>query len=179
MNFDINSFFKFIGSIYKVSFIIFLSGLFMILSNDEVREVLFLKDFIKTYGVYIGFTTVVSGIILTIYVFESIVSFIKRKYGVSKSKLELIKILKDLSLNEKRVLAHFLVNKTQVSNLGIQYQSLDEPESVGMLMAKGFLYTSSVGLNPYYHLDSVIWDLLQEETREILYEDIFWKTSNQ
>lgn len=175
MNFDINSFFKFIGSIYKVALIVFLSGLLLILSNDEMRETLFFGDFIKTYGVYIGFATIISGIILGVYIIETIVSFVRSKYTVSKSKSEIVKILKDLSIDEKKVLAYFLANKTQTSNLGIQYQSLDEPEPVGILMAKGFMHKGNIGLNPYYQLDTIIWDLLQKETREILHEDIFWK----
>lgn len=173
MNF--NDFVKFFGSVQKVALILFLSGFILILSTDEIREAMFLKDFIHAYGVYVGFITIVSGIILLIFGVEKSISFFKNKYEVSKSTTELIKILKELSVDEKRILSHFLANRTQVSNLGIEFMQLDEPKPIRMLMAKFFLYKGSVGVNPYYQVDNLIWDILQEYSQEILYEDIFWK----
>ena len=114
MNFDFNGFIKFFGSIYKVAFTLFLSGLFLILSNEHIREVLFLNDFIKTYGVYIGFVTIFSGFILVVFIIEKIGNIFKRKYLLFKTKSEIIKILKDLSFEEKNILIYFLIHKTQV-----------------------------------------------------------------
>jgi len=37
MNFNINDFFKFFWSIYKVALILFLSGISLILSNNEIK----------------------------------------------------------------------------------------------------------------------------------------------
>jgi len=176
MNF--NDFVKFFGSVQKVALILFLSGFFLILSNDEIREVMFLKDFISTYGVYIGFVIIVSGIILLIFIIERSISYFKNKYVLSKNTAELKKVLKDLSLDEKQVLAHFLKNKTQTSNLGRFSIELNEPKPIGMLMAKGFLHKGNVGIKPYYQVDNLIWGILQEYLEEILYEDIFWENSN-
>lgn len=173
MNFDINGLFKFFGSIYKVALVLFLSGLFLILSNDKIRELIFLKDFIRSYGVYVGSITIVSGIVLIVFIVEKVVEYTKNKYDISKRKTEIIKILRDLSLEEKQVLAHFLANKTQTSNLGIQYEVLEEESPIGVLMAKRFLHKNRIGLNPFYHVDNIIWDILQEKWQEIFYEDEF------
>lgn len=173
MNFDINGFLKFFGSIYKIAFILFLCGLFLTLANKELLAQFYLLEFINQYGVYVGIVTLVSGVITVVYLIEILFTWIRSKYILSKSTDELIVILKDLSIDEKKVLAHFLANKTQTSNLGISFQTLDEPEPIGILMAKGFLHKGSVGLNPYYQVDSVIWDVLQNNWQKILYEKEF------
>lgn len=173
MNFDLNGFFKFFGSIYKIAFILFLCGLFLTLSNKELLAKFYLMGFINQYGVYIGIVTLISGVITILYVIETVFDWLKKKYQLSKNTDEIIVILKDLSIDEKKVLAYFLANKTQTSNLGIEYQRLDEPMPIGMLMAKSFLHKGSVGINPYYQVDSTIWDILQKNWQKILYEEEF------
>ena len=97
MHFDINSFLKFFGSIYKVALILFFSGLLLILSNDSIREIMLLKDFINSYGVYIGIITIISGVVLVFFIIEYVLSFIKESFKVRKAKLKLLELLKDLS----------------------------------------------------------------------------------
>ena len=179
MSFNINDFFKFFGSIYKVALILFLSGLSLILSNDEIREAMFLKDFINTYGVYIGFITIVSGIILLIFGVEKSIFFLKNKYELSKNTKELIKVFKNLSIEEKYILAHFLANKTQTSNLGIEFESFQESNPIKILLAKGYIEKGYVGITPYYYVNNVIWDVLQEKWQEIFYEEEFHMENNQ
>lgn len=173
MNFDINSFFKLFGSIYKIAFILFLCGLFLIFSSEEIREVFFLKEFVKTFGVYIGITTLISGVITIIYIFEMIYSWFKKKSLFKLTSEEIIKNLSRLSIDEKKVLAYFLSSQTATSDLGIEYENLQEPKSIGSLMAKGYIYKTRIGLQPFYHVEDIVWDILQENWQRILYEDEF------
>lgn len=176
MNF--NDFIKFFGSVQKIALILFLSGFILILSTDEIREAMFLKEFIHDYGVYIGFITIVSGIILLIFGVEKSIFFFKNKYEKSKAITELIKMLKELSVDEKRILFHFLANRTQVSNLGIYSIELHEPKPIAMLMAKGILHRGNIGIGPYYQVENFIWDIIEKHYQDIFYEDIFWKDKN-
>ena len=173
MNFDINGFFKFFGSIYKIAFILFLCGLFLILANKELLAQFYLTEFINQYGVYVGIVTLFSGVITALYLLETIFSWIKSKYQISKSKTELIQILKDLSIQEKHVFAHFLANKTQTSNLGIEFESFQESQPIKTLLAKGYIQKGYVGVTPHYYVNTIIWDVLQANWQEIFYEDEF------
>ena len=179
MNFNINDFFKFFWSIYKVALILFLSGISLILSNNEIREAMFLKDFITTYGVYIGFITIVSGIILVVFIIEKVINYIKYKYTISKSKIKIMKSLKDLSIEEKAVLGDFLINKTQTSNLGIEFESIQESKSIKALIAKGYVEKGYVGRTPHYYINSFIWDVLQDKWQEIFMKKNLWKITNE
>jgi len=173
MNFDINGFFKFFGSIYRVAFIVFLCGLFLTLSDKELLEQFYLTEFINQYGVYIGIATLISGVITILHLLETIFSWIKSKYQISKSKTELIQILKDLSIQEKHVFAHFLANKTQTSNLDIEFESFQESQPIKTLLAKDYIQKGYVGVTPHYYVNTIIWDILQENWQIIFYENEF------
>ena len=180
MHFDINSFLKFFGSIYKVALILFFSGLLLILSNDSIREIMLLKDFINSYGVYIGIITIISGVVLVFFIIEYALSFIKQSFKVYKAKLEMLKVLKDLSVDEKIVLAYFINKKTPISNLGIDphYEYFQETKAIKLLIAKMFLEKSYIEGNPYYCLNIAVWEILQYKWKEIFYEKEFHRRSN-
>ena len=174
---DINNFLKFFGSIYRVASILFFSGLLLIFSNDNIREVMFLKDFINSYGVYIGIVTIVSGVVFAFYTMEYVFSHIKQYFIVDKAKLNSLKMLKDLSIDEKIVLAHFVSKKTQVSNLGIDFY-YQETKAIRLLIAKHWLEKTYIEGAYHYCLNSTIWDILQDKWREIFYEKEFHRVSN-
>ncbi len=178
MNFNITDFFKLFGSINKIAFILFLSGLFLILSNNEMRELFYLQEFIKQFGVYIGAVTLISGVITVLNIFSKIFSWINGKRGLSQATKDVIETLSHLSLDEKRILAHFLANKTQTSNLGIEYESFQESKPLNSLMAKGYIQKSYVGLNPHFHIETIIWNILQKNWQKILYENEFHSRSS-
>jgi len=173
MNFNVTDFFKLFGSINKIAFILFLSGLFLILSNNKIRELFYLQEFIKQFGVYIGIVTLITGVITVLNIFSKIFAWINGKRGLKQATKDVIETLSHLSLDEKRILAHFLANKTQTSNLGIEYESFQESKPLNILMAKGYIQKSYVGLNPYFHIETIIWDILQKNWQEIFYEDEF------
>ena len=178
MNFNITDFFKLFGSIYKIAFILFLSGLFLILSNNEIRELFYLQKFIEQFGVYIGIITLLSGVITVLNIFLKIFTWINGKIGLNQVTKEIIKTLSNLSIEEKRILAYFLAHKTQTSNLGLGYGSF-QPEPLTTLIAKGYInHPFYIQLTPYYKIDNVIWEILQKNWEKILYEDEFHSRSS-
>ncbi len=177
MNFNITDFFKLFGPINKIAFILFLSGLFLILSNNEIRELLYLQEFIKQFGVYIGVVTLISGVITVSNIFSKIFSWIKGKRDLNQATKDIIETLSHLSLDEKRILAYFLDNKTQTSNLEIEYESFQESKPLNSLIAKGYIQKTYVGLNPYFHIKTIIWNILQQHWQKIFYESEFQSRS--
>jgi len=177
MNFNITDFFKLFGSIYKIAFILFLSGLFLILSNDKVRELFYLQEFIKQFGLYIGIITLISGVVTILNIFSKVLTWLNNKRGLKQATQDIIESLSNLSLDEKRILAHFLANKTQTSNLGIEYESFQQSKPLNTLMAKGYIKKSYVNMNPHFHIETIIWDILQKNWQEIFYENEFHSRS--
>ena len=170
MNFNINDFIKFFGSVYKVALILFLVGMFLIFSSDEIRKTMLLQNFINTYGDFIGLITIISGIILIEFIVEESIKYIKSKYILFKQNREAIEILKNLSIEEKQVLVYFLQNQT--SNLGINY-SFQEDEAIRNLLANGYIIKLSNGKFPYYWTSNNVQNILRNNWQEIFYEEIF------
>ncbi|MCK9454755.1 super-infection exclusion protein B [Sulfurimonas sp.] len=173
MNFNITDFLKLFGSVYKIAWILFISGLFLILSGNKIRELFYLQEFITQYGTYIGIVTLISGVITILNLISRLFNWFKNKRGLDQATNDFIEVLSNLSLDEKFILAHFLGNKTQTSNLGIEFESLQTPKPVKTLMARGYIKKSYVGVDPHFHVDSVVWDILQKNWQEIFYEDEF------
>lgn len=179
MNFDISGVLKIFGSIYRLSFIVFMFGLFVFFSSEEMKDKLFINDLVSTYGIYIGIATIVSGILIILFIFEKTFIFIRTSKESTKHRKEAIKILRNLSVDEKGVLVQFLAGKTQTLSFGTRIELYEQPP-IGMLMAKGLLDKSNIGLTAYYHIDDLIWELIQNNQQEIFYEDTFWsKEENQ
>lgn len=173
---DIVELIKLFGSIHKILLVIFVVGLGLIYLPESIKEQFYLKSFIQSYGIWIGIAILVSGGILTVEIIIKIFNWIVKLIAMSKDKKIVIEHLKNLSIEEKKVLAHYLVNQTQTSDLGI---FLNIPRPVEQLMAKRYLHRHYVHLSTYFSLDSIIWQLLQDNWKEILYEDIFYAHSNQ
>nr|WP_283256448.1 super-infection exclusion protein B [Arcobacter roscoffensis] len=160
--------------IYKISLIIFLAGLFLIFSSEEIKQKMYLNKFILEYGVYIGIGTLISGLIFMYFFFEYIFLSYKNKKKINMFKNDLLRELKQLSLDEKKVFAYFIVNNTKTSNLDIKFESIQEPKVLKQLLAKGYLYKKYVRLEPFYIINNDIWALLHDNQNEIFYEEVFW-----
>lgn len=159
------------GSAYKILFIIFICGIFLIFVNDDIKQLFYLKSFVASYGLWLGIATLLSGAYILISSFEKIISYFKTNKYNSKKTEKLFINLKNLDIEEKKVLAYFLSQKKQTTLLKFQYM---QPDCIGHLEQMGFLYEiSNEHGNYYFKISDDIWEILQDNWQDILYEDEF------
>ena len=171
MNFNFSDIFKIFGSAYKISFIVFICGVFLIFINDEIKQALYLKSFVKSYGLWLGIATLLSGAYILISSFEKIISYFKTNKYNSKHKEKLFINIKNLGIEEKKVLAHFLSQNKQISLFKFQYM---KPDCIGHLEQMGIIHEISNEYGSYYFkISDDIWEILQDNWQKIFYEDEF------
>jgi hypothetical protein len=167
---DIVELIKLFGSIHKILLVIFVVGLGLIYLPESIKEQFYLKSFIQTYGIWIGIAIFLSGGILAVEIVVKSFNWLVRLIAINKDKKMVVENLKNLSIDEKKVLTHSLANRTRTSDLGLY---IDIPPPVEQLMAKGYLHRHYIHLSAYFSLDEALWYLLQNHWEEIFYEDIF------
>ncbi|WP_373032873.1 super-infection exclusion protein B [Sulfurovum sp.] len=173
MNFDLNGFLKLFGSLSKLAWIVFFSGLILIMSSNDFREKFYLEEFVTNYGVWIGISTLIAGILIVIDVLDKIFSYFKRNKKASQTQSRLLRTLKNLGIEEKKILAYFLSQQKQTVVFKFQYVAAI-PDSIGHLQQMGFLYEVSNEYGTYYYqVVDEIWAILEDHWQEVFYEDEF------
>lgn len=190
MNFDLSEFLKYFKSLFSVAFAVLIVGVILLIFEDFLGKFLGIEELLKDYKNIFGLSVFVSFIIVLAKAFEQIVVFYKdiekkrdlqKKYNNKKSAYK--NTLINLNLNEKRLLVKFLCDESGMIRINYQFNKYYEEllVAIDFLTAKEIIYsvkdtyTSNEYFSEIYKIDKIYFEIMQENKKEIFYEDEFKK----
>lgn len=187
MNFDLSEFLKYFKSLFSVAFAVLIVGVILLSFEDFLGKFLGIEELLKDYKNIIGLSVFVSFIIVLAKAFEQIVVFLKKKRDLQKKynnkKSAYKNTLINLNLNEKRLLVKFLCDESGMIRINYQFNKCYEEllVAIDFLTAKEIIYsvkdtyTSNEYFSEIYKIDKIYFEIMQENKKEIFYEDEFKK----
>lgn len=187
MNFDLSEFLKYFKSLFSVAFAVLIVGVILLIFEDFLGKFLGIEELLKDYKNIIGLSVFVSFIIVLAKAFEQIVVFLKKKRDLQKKynnkKSAYKNTLINLNLNEKRLLVKFLCDESGMIRINYQFNKCYEEllVAIDFLTAKEIIYsvkdtyTSNEYFSEIYKIDKIYFEIMQENKKEIFYEDEFKK----
>ncbi|MBT0827393.1 hypothetical protein [Campylobacter lari] len=185
MNFDLSEFLKYFKSLFSVAFAVLIVGVILLIFEDFLGKFLGIEELLKNYKGILGLAIVLSLIVILAQIFEflnNVFQDIRRKiksnkeYKEKKSKYR--KKLIDLPIGEKYYLVNFLLKNNEIlsdyicstfdgDKLKIVQRSLRSKGIIKLVATNYILET--------YRLPDIYWEIIQENPKEIFYEDEFKK----
>ncbi|STA73658.1 Uncharacterised protein [Campylobacter lari] len=185
MNFDLSEFLKYFKSLFSVAFAVLIVGVILLIFEDFLGKFLGIEELLKNYKGILGLAIVLSLIVILAQIFEflnNVFQDIRRKiksnkeYKEKKSKYR--KKLIDLPIGEKYYLVNFLLKNNEIlsdyicstfdgDKLKIVQRSLRSKGIIKLVATDYILET--------YRLPDIYWEIIQENPKEIFYEDEFKK----
>ena len=185
MNFDLSEFLKYFKSLFSVAFAVLIVGVILLIFEDFLGKFLGIEELLKNYKGILGLAIVLSLIVILAQIFEflnNVFKDIRRKiksnkeYKEKKSKYR--KKLIDLPIGERYYLVDFLLKNNEIlsdyicstfdgDKLKIVQRSLRSKGIIKLVATDYILET--------YRLPDIYWEIIQENPKEIFYEDEFKK----
>ncbi|EMS7836833.1 hypothetical protein V7P22_001135 [Campylobacter coli] len=190
MNFDLGEILKHFKGLSYIAFAVLVVGIILLSFEDFLGKFLGIEELLKDYKSIFGLSVFVSFIIVLAKVFEQIVVFykdIKKKRDLQKKynnkKPAYKNTLINLNLNEKRLLVKFLCDESGMIRINYQFNEYYEEllVTIDFLTAKEIIYsvkdtyTSNEEFSEIYKIDKIYFEIMQENKKEIFYEDEFKK----
>ncbi|HHY1437343.1 TPA: hypothetical protein ACV1MF_001298 [Campylobacter jejuni] len=184
MNFDLSEFLKYFKSLLSVAFAVLIVGVILVSFEDFLGKFLGIEELLKDYKGIFGLAVFVSFIIVLAKAFEQVVVFYKdikkkrdlqKKYNNKKSAYK--NTLINLKLDEKMLLMEFLCDETDMIRIDFDFNRYD-----GINRVITFLTTRKIihlacneHISGIYEIDKLYFEIMQENPKEIFYEDEFKK----
>ncbi|EAK8023738.1 hypothetical protein E7P89_08540, partial [Campylobacter coli] len=189
MNFDLSEFLKYFKSLFSVAFAVLIVGVILLIFEDFLGKFLGIEELLKDYKSIFGLSVFVSFIIVLAKAFEQIVVFYKdikkkrdlqKKYNNKKSAYK--NTLINLKLDEKMLLMEFLCDETGMIRIDFDCNMYSiHNTAIDFLIARKIIffvndaYTKDECLGGIYKIDKLYFEIMQENPKEIFYEDEFKK----
>jgi hypothetical protein len=91
---------EFFGSPFKIASWIFLAGLILLLSPEELRKKFYLADFINSYGLWIGAVALLAFVYILISATNVLFLMLKELLAKYRRKGKILNVLIDLGIEE-------------------------------------------------------------------------------